>query len=239
ALNILRETIMGRELFDYSYRTYAQRWMFKHPTPEDFFRTMEDASAVDLDWFWRGWFYTTDYVDIAVKDVKKYYVSSEPTQQIKDMVKARGMSLSDLPPLVYKVEEGSEEYTEDMKTKTLMEGSQPLKEYIMDNFTPAEQKQLKEPKYFYNVTFEKPGGLVMPIIVEYTYADGTSKTETYPAQIWRLNDKEVSKAVASEKEIVKITVDPKLETADVDTSNNTWPREEQTSEFDNFKQNKD
>ena len=239
ALNILRETIMGRELFDYSYRTYAQRWMFKHPTPEDFFRTMEDASAVDLDWFWRGWFYTTDYVDIAVKDVKKYYVSSEPTQQIKDMVKARGMSLSDLPPLVYMVEEGSEEYTEDMKTKTLMEGSQPLKEYIMDNFSPAEQKQLKEPKYFYNVTFEKPGGLVMPIIVEYTYADGTSKTETYPAQIWRLNDKEVSKAVASEKEIVKITVDPKLETADVDTSNNTWPREEQTSEFDNFKQNKD
>ena len=109
----------------------------------------------------------------------------------------------------------------------------------MDNFSPAEQKQLKEPKYFYNVTFEKPGGLVMPIIVEYTYVDGTSKTETYPAQIWRLNDKEVSKAVASEKEIIKITVDPKLETADVDTSNNTWPRDEQTSEFDNFKQNKD
>ena len=239
ALNILRETIMGRELFDYSFRTYAQRWMFKHPTPEDFFRTMEDASAVDLDWFWRGWFYTTDYVDIAIKDVKKFYVSNEPTQQIKDMVKARGMSLSDLPPLVYMVEEGSEDYKEDMKAKSLMEGSQSLKEYIMDNFTPAEQKQLKEPKYFYNVTFEKPGGLVMPIIVEYTYADGTSKTETYPAQIWRLNDKEVSKAVASEKEIVKITVDPKLETADVDTSNNTWPKEEQTSEFDNFKQNKD
>ncbi|MBB3123839.1 hypothetical protein FHS04_001348 [Mesoflavibacter sabulilitoris] len=239
ALNILRETIMGRELFDYSFRTYAQRWMFKHPTPEDFFRTMEDASAVDLDWFWRGWFYTTDYVDIAIKDVKKFYVSNEPTQQIKDMVKARGMSLSDLPPLVYMVEEGSEDYKEDMKAKSLMEGSQSLKEYIMDNFTPAEQKQLKEPKYFYNVTFEKPGGLVMPIIVEYTYADGTSKTETYPAQIWRLNDKEVSKAVASEKEIVKITVDPKLETADVDTSNNTWPKEEQISEFDNFKQNKD
>jgi hypothetical protein len=239
ALNILRETIMGRELFDYSFRTYAQRWMFKHPTPEDFFRTMEDASAVDLDWFWRGWFYTTDYVDIAIKDVKKFYVSNEPTQQIKDMVKARGMSLSDLPPLVYMVEEGSEDYKEDMKAKSLMEGSQSLKEYIMDNFTPAEQKQLKEPKYFYNVTFEKPGGLVMPIIVEYTYADGTSKTKTYPAQIWRLNDKEVSKAVASEKEIVKITVDPKLETADVDTSNNTWPKEEQTSEFDNFKQNKD
>merc|ERR1712137_1159892 len=104
ALNILRETIIGRELFDYAFKKYSNRWKFKHPTPEDFFRTMEDASAVDLDWYWRGWFYTTDYVDMAVKDVKKYYVSSEPTQQIKDMVKARGMSLSDLPPLVYMVE---------------------------------------------------------------------------------------------------------------------------------------
>ncbi|RAJ14614.1 M1 family metallopeptidase [Olleya aquimaris] len=238
ALNILRETVMGRELFDYAFREYSQRWMFKHPTPEDFFRTMEDASAFDLDWFWRGWFYTTDYVDIGIKDVKKYYVSSEPNKEIKDMVAQRGMSLSDLPPLVYMVEEGSEDFKEDMKTKSLMESSTTLKEYIMDNFTPEEQKNLKEPKYFYNVTFDKPGGLVMPIIVEYTYADGTSKTETYPAQIWRLNDKEVSKAIASEKEIVSITVDPKLETADVDTSNNSWPREEKANEFENFKNNK-
>ncbi|MGB6267421.1 MAG: M1 family metallopeptidase [Olleya sp.] len=238
ALNILRETVMGRELFDYAFREYSNRWMFKHPTPEDFFRTMEDASAFDLDWYWRGWFYTTDYVDIGVKDVKKYYVSSEPNKEIKDMVAARGMSLSDLPPLVYMVEEGSEDFKEDMKTKSLMESSVTLKEYIMDNFTPEEQKNLKEPKYFYNVTFEKPGGLVMPIIVEYTYADGTSKTETYPAQIWRLNDKEVSKSVASEKEIVSITVDPKLETADVDTSNNSWPREMKANEFENFKENK-
>jgi hypothetical protein len=235
ALNILRETVMGPELFDYAFREYAQRWMFKHPTPEDFFRTMEDASAFDLDWYWRGWFYTTDYVDIGVKEVKKYYVSSEPTQAIKDMVKARGMKLSDLPPLVFMVEEGSEEYKEEMKKGTLLENSPSLKEYVMDNFTPAERAKMKEPKYFYNVTFEKPGGLVMPIIVEYTYADGTSKTETYPAQIWRLNDKEVSKSVASDKEIVSIKVDPKLETADVDTSNNSWPKEMKQSKFDKFK----
>ena len=235
ALNILRETVMGRELFDYAFREYAQRWMFKHPTPEDFFRTMEDASAVDLDWYWRGWFYTTDYVDIAIKEVKKYYVSGEPTQVMKDRFASRGMSLSDLPPLVYMVEEGSADYKADMKTKSLMDSAPTLKEYIMDNFTPEEQKQLKAPKFFYNITFEKPGGLVMPIIVEYMYADGTSKTETYPAQIWRLNDNEVSKAIASEKEIVSITVDPKLETADVDTSNNSWPREMKSSEFDDFK----
>ena len=235
ALNILRETVMGPELFDYAFREYAQRWMFKHPTPEDFFRTMEDASAFDLDWYWRGWFYTTDYVDIGVKEVKKYYVSSEPTQQIKDMAKARGMKLSDLPPLVFMVEEGSEEYKEEMKKGTLLDNSPSLKEYVMDNFTAEERAKMKEPKYFYNVTFEKPGGLVMPIIVEYTYADGTSKTEKYPAQIWRLNDNEVSKSVASDKEIVSIKVDPKLETADVDTSNNSWPKEMKQSKFDKFK----
>ncbi|MFC5196421.1 M1 family metallopeptidase [Bizionia hallyeonensis] len=238
ALNILRETVMGRELFDYAFREYANRWMFKHPTPEDFFRTMEDASAFDLDWFWRGWFYTTDYVDMGVKEVKKYYVSSEPNARIKEMVKQRGMKMSDLPPLVYMVEEGSEEFTEDMKNGTLLENSPTLKEYVMDNFTPEERAKIKQPKYFYSVTFEKPGGLVMPIIVEYTYADGTTKMEKYPAQIWRLNDKEVSKAVASDKEIVKITVDPNLETADVDTSNNSWPREVTQSQFDQFKDKK-
>ncbi|WP_299782752.1 M1 family metallopeptidase [uncultured Formosa sp.] len=235
ALNILRETVMGHELFDYAYREYAHRWMFKHPTPEDFFRTMEDASAIDLDWFWRGWFYTTDYVDIGVKDVKKYYVSSEVNEATKAQAKRYGMEVSDLPPLVYMVEEGSEEYKESLKDGSALDNSTTLKEYIMDNFTPEERKKLKEPKYFYNVTFEKPGGLVMPIIVEYTYADGTSKTETYPAQIWRLNDKEVSKSIGSDKEIVSITVDPNLETADVDTSNNSWPKETKPSDFDAFK----
>ncbi|WP_435133729.1 M1 family metallopeptidase [Formosa sp. A9] len=236
ALNILRETVMGRELFDYAFKEYANRWMFKHPTPEDFFRTMEDASAFDLDWYWRGWFYTTDYVDIGVKDVKKYYVSSEINEYTKNLAKQYGMQVSELPPLVYMVEEGSEEFKESLKSGNAIENSPTLKEYMMDNFTPEERKTLKEPKYFYNVTFEKPGGLVMPIIVEYKFADGTTKTETYPAQIWRLNDKEVSKSVASDKEIVSITVDPKMETADIDTSNNSWPREVQKSEFDTFKE---
>jgi len=235
ALNILRETVMGPELFDYAFREYANRWMFKHPTPEDFFRTMEDASAFDLDWYWRGWFYTTDYVDIGVKDVKKYFVSNEPNAEIKKIAEQRGMKLSDLPPLVFFVEEGSEDFNETLKGKSALENSPTLNEYVMDNFTPEERAKIKEPKFFYKVTFDKPGGLVMPIIAEYTYADGTSETITYPAQIWRLNDKEVSKAIASEKEIVSIKVDPNLETADVDTSNNAWPREVTESKFDSFK----
>ena len=226
---------MGRDLFDYAFRTYSQRWMFKHPTPEDFFRTMEDASAVDLDWFWRGWFYSTDYTDIGLKEVKKYYVSNEPNQQVKDIVKQRGMQMSDLPPLVYLVEEGSQDFKETMRNGTLLENSPTLKEYLMDNFSADERKTMKEPKYFYKVTFEKPGGLVMPIIAEYEYSDGTKERVTYPAQIWRLNDTEVSKTIASEKELVSIKVDPDLETADVDVSNNAWPKEIKQSKFDKFK----
>ncbi|MGB3606391.1 MAG: M1 family metallopeptidase [Psychroserpens sp.] len=234
ALNILRETVMGRDLFDYAFKEYANRWKFKHPTPEDFFRTMEDASAFDLDWYWRGWFYTTNWVDIGLKDVKTYYVSSEPNQYAKNYAQSKNLKLEDLD-LVYLVEEGSEEYDEKVRQGSSQDNSPTLKAYMMENFTPEERRLIKQPKYFYNITFEKPGGLVMPIIVEFTYADGSSKMETYPAQIWRYNDNEVSKAIASEKEIVKITVDPNQETADIDTSNNSWPKEVVESEFETFK----
>ncbi|MBT8260783.1 MAG: M1 family peptidase, partial [Bacteroidia bacterium] len=235
ALNILRETVMGRELFDYAFKEYANRWKFKHPTPEDFFRTMEDASALDLDWYWRGWFYTTDWVDIGVKDVKTYYVSSKPNAYAKEYAEQFQMQLKDLPPMVYLVEDSSDEFNAEMKKGNLLDKSKPLNDYIKENFTKAEQKILKQPKYFYTVTFEKPGGLVMPIIVEYTYSDGEKKRKTYPAQIWRHNDIEVSRAIASEKEIVSIKVDPEQETADIDESNNSWPKEDKQSKFDTFK----
>jgi hypothetical protein len=232
-LNILRETIMGRDLFDYSLREYANRWMFKHPTPEDFFRTMEDASAIDLDWFWRGWFYTTDYTDIGIKEVKKYAVTSNPNDNGKKLAERYNR---DPNSLVYFIEEGAEGYEEASKNGASIKDLPTVKEYIMDNFTAEEQKAMKKaPKYFYEVTFDKPGGLVMPLIVQYEYADGSKEKVTYPAQIWRLNDKEVSRAIASEKEIVSITVDPDLETADVDTANNSWPREVKESDFDKFK----
>jgi len=235
-LNILRETIMGRDLFDYSFKTYAQRWMFKHPTPEDFFRSMEDASAVDLDWFWREWFYTTDYVDIGVKEVKKFFVTSKMNKQIREMMEARGMSESDLPPLVYYVEEGSEDFEESMRTATLEDVS-TLQEYIMDNVPVEQRAALKKPTFFYEVTFEKPGGIPMPIIAEYTYKDGTTERVVYPAQIWRKNDSSVGKVIASDKEIIKITVDPDEETADIDTTNNSWPKRKKLGEFDKFKEN--
>ncbi|MFD2567926.1 M1 family metallopeptidase [Pseudotenacibaculum haliotis] len=182
---MLRETIMGKELFDHAFRTYAQRWKFKHPTPADFFRSMEDASAMDLDWFWRGWFYTTDVTDIGIKGVKKFYAEKGDGNRV--------------------------------------------------NFVENAPSKKASSKFFYEVTFEKPGGLVMPIIAEFTYKDGTKKRKVYPAQIWRFNDKEITKVIPSDKEIVSITIDPDLETADVDTSNNSWPKKKEDSKFDKFK----
>ncbi len=235
ALNILRETVMGRELFDHAFKTYSERWKFKHPTPEDFFRTMEDASAVDLDWYWRGWFYTTDYVDIGVKGIKKYYVSDKPSKKMQEYMAARNLTEADLPPLVYLADEDSEDFDANLKGKAPTENSKTLKEFMMDNLTAEERAAVKEPKYFYEIAFNKPGGIPMPLIVEYTYADGTTKNITYPPEIWRKNDQEVKLVISSISELKSVVVDPKLETADIDTSNNAWPKKEEKSDFDKFK----
>ncbi|MEJ6675870.1 MAG: M1 family metallopeptidase [Polaribacter sp.] len=182
ALWILRETIMGKELFDHAFRTYSQRWMFKHPTPADFFRTMEDASGIDLDWFWRGWFYSTDVTDIGIENVRKFYAADGEDKSVNFI----------------------EDTTEGLK---------------------INKSKTAKSKYFYEIAFNKPGGLVMPIIVAYTYDDGTTEKKTYPAQIWRYNDNQVTKVVHSEKQIIKIVIDPDLETADVDLSNNSFPKD--------------
>jgi hypothetical protein len=232
-LNILRETIMGHDLFDYAFKTYANRWKFKHPTPEDFFRTMEDASAVDLDWFIRGWFYTTDFNDIGIKEVKKYYVSNTPSKEVADFLAKRKRRRSGVDgPMVYMIAEGSEDYKPEMNKPFEIKEIKSLDEYVQATFTKEEQAKLNSPKYFFQVTFDKPGGLVMPIIVEVTFEDGTVENYKFPAQIWRMNDKEVSRTFATQKAITKIVVDPKLETADIDTTNNTWPKQEVKSKFD-------
>jgi hypothetical protein len=232
ALNILRETIMGHELFDYAFKTYANRWKFKHPTPEDFFRTMEDASAVDLDWFWRGWFYTTDYNDIGIKEVNKYFVSNEPSKEVADFLKKRRRRDSKQGPMVYMIAEGSEDFKPEMNKPFKIVDYKVLDEFVNQNFSEEEKAKLNEPKFFYQVTFNKPGGLVMPIIVELTFEDGTTENHYFPAQIWRMNDQEVNRTFATKKAITKIQIDPKLETADIDTTNNSWPKTIEKSKFD-------
>jgi hypothetical protein len=234
ALNILRETVMGRDLFDHAFKTYSQRWMFKHPTPADFFRTMEDASAVDLDWFWRGWFYTTDFVDIGVKEVKQFFVSNEPGKEVLEMLKNYGMTQADLPPVVFTMVEDNEDFKLEYKSGSPVDHSQDLKSYIEENASEKDSS-IKIPKNFYEITFEKPGGLVMPLIVDFSYADGSKERVRYPVQAWRKNDHQMKKVIATDKEIIGIEVDPDQETADVDLSNNSWPKTEEMSEFDQFK----
>jgi Peptidase family M1 domain len=232
ALNILRETIMGHDLFDYAFKTYANRWKFKHPTPEDFFRTMEDASAVDLDWFWRGWFYTTDYNDIGIKEVNQYFVSNDAPKDFKSPEINRRNRRKLAGPLVYMITSSNPDLNPEAKKALNVKDVKTLDEFVQTNFKPEEIAKLNAPKYFYEVTFNKPGGLVMPIIVQLTFEDGTIENQTFPAQIWRMNDNEVSRVFATQKAISKIVIDPNLETADVDTTNNSWPKEVVKSKFD-------
>ena len=233
ALNILRETVMGREAFDHAFKTYAQRWMFKHPTPEDFFRTMEDASAIDLDWFWRGWFYSTDVVDIGVKKVKRYYFSDTPDLETKKRLEAYGYDVASLPNMVFKIDEDSDAFDPEQAMQNPLEGAKVLQDYLTEQ---GIDLSTEVPKYFYEIEFEKPGGLVMPLIVEYSYADGTKERVTYPVQLWRKNDASVSKIIASDKELIGVSIDPDKETADVNLDNNSWPNKETPSDFDTFKE---
>ena len=234
ALNILRETIMGRELFDYAFKKYSNRWKFKHPTPEDFFRTMEDASAVDLDWFWRGWFYTTDYVDIGIKEINQYYVSPNPSEELKKLlIDEMGIPRNSWRPLIFL--DKFENDKDNNKEKAPLDNSKLLNNYLNENYSKEEISNLNIPKYYYEVIFDKPGGLVMPIIIDIEYDDGTTERKKYPAQVWRKNDLEVRKVLTSNKKILSIKLDPDKETADIDVSNNSWPKVESNSDFDNFK----
>lgn len=224
-LNILREVVMGHELFDHAFMTYANRWKFKHPTPEDFFRTMEDASAVDLDWFWRGWFYTTDYVDIGIADVKQYYVTDEIPKGNKDTNIRKGRFGQEQGPFVYMITDDKDKAFDKKDVKL-------LNDFVNEKLTTEDKTSLKQPKYFYELTFNKPGGMLMPIIIQLNYEDGTSETQTFPVQIWRKNNQGAIRVIATDKKVVKFQLDPKLQTADIDVTNNMWPREAVKTKFD-------
>lgn len=232
-LNILRETIMGHELFDYAFKTYANRWKFKHPSPADFFRTMEDASAVDLDWFWRGWFYTTDHVDISIDNVKVYRLNThDPETEYKNTIrnkKVRALSLAEI-----RIQEDS--------SKTYMENHPEAKDfYSKYNYDGIYYKDKKAYKEFYNslpdeakhyydktdnlyyeIDFRNIGGLVMPIILKFDYEDGTSEIRRIPVEIWRYDNINTTKTFPVNKKVKRIVLDPFLETADTNTYNNIW-----------------
>jgi hypothetical protein len=238
-LNILRETIMGRELFDYAFKEYARRWAFKHPTPYDLFRTMEDASAVDLDWFWRGWYYGTEPVDISLDSVKWFRLDSE-----KNLAQMKGADFESISKQRNRNDKSISYYTDrdttlrdfyyfnrnaDVQMMQEMSQQQLNAQKDKDNYTAWENK------HFYELSFTNKGGMVMPIIVEFTYKDGSKEVDRLPVTIWRLNEQKVSKLFVKEKEVASIRLDPMRETADVNEANGMWPIKEMPSRFQLFK----
>ena len=228
ALTVLRETVMGPELFDKAFKEYAQRWAFKHPQPADFFRTMEDASAIDLDWFWRGWFYTTDHVDVELSEVKWFALKSETTDPEKKKVKAKAGDLAAANSTIADFSSGPEEFS-IADTPEQMYGE--YKSRIDDN----EVRHKLAGKNIYQLKFKNVGGLVSPIVIEWTYRDGSKEVEQIPAEVWRMNEHEITKVFVKEKEVSNIVVDPNFELADVEPANNVFPRKQTGSRFDQFK----
>jgi hypothetical protein len=232
ALTVLRETVMGHELFDKAFKEYAQRWAFKQPNPGDFFRTMEDASAVDLDWFWRGWFYTTDNVDVTVDEVKWYKVKTTQADPENKNVKVKQGDLNSKTSKNTSTDfsNGPQEFT---LTNTPENEYGEFKNRIDDNAI----RQKLENKNIYEVTLKNTGGLITPVIIEWTFKDGSKEIERIPAEVWRLNEVEVKKVFVKEKEVVAIVIDPLFETGDVNTGDNIFPKKPAVSKFDQFKKN--
>ncbi len=257
-LNILRETIMGRELFDYAFKEYARRWAFKHPTPADLFRTMEDASGEDLDWYWRGWFYGTDPCDISLDTVKWSVLNTEAPAAPN----TGGTSTRKIPvakPQLNTFDDISKiRNREDKKITFATDADESLRDFYWrydrglanvdttafevpvippaaNAYTEAERFSIAGSKYLYELTFSNKGGLVMPIIIEWTFKDGTKQTDRIAVQVWRKNENKVIKTFMKDKEVASILIDPMKETADINTANNTWPAFAEPSKFQLFK----
>jgi hypothetical protein len=248
-LTILRETVMGRELFDFAFKEYARRWAFKHPTPADFFRTMEDASGMDLDWFWRGWFYSIDNVDISLDSVQWYQVDMEndPVTQTRtfpqkvsepyDHLTRKRNREEGIPFAVEQDPSLRDFYTTYQPWKT-EDSVQNLTMHFYDELYTAEEKQkLFGGKHFYELHFSNVGGLVMPVLIEWTFEDGSKEMERVPVEIWRTNENKFRKVFIKDQKVRSIQIDPYLQTADTDTQNNYWSAdgEEKPSRFQVFK----
>ncbi|MEP0985983.1 M1 family metallopeptidase [Ekhidna sp.] len=230
ALNLLRTTVMGPELFDKAFKTYSERWAFKHPTPADLFRTMEDASAVDLDWFWRGWFYGTDYVDVDLSNVRWFQMQTEENGLESRNIKGAGQGIDG--------SNSNKDFGSDPQAFVFAESNRKYREFnqSVDN---GKIKQAAEGKNFYELTLKNQGGLVSPIIIQWTYTDGSVELEKIPAEIWKINEKEVKKVFMKNKQVAKIVIDPDKMTADAYTDNNVFPRTNDGDRFEQFKEGKD
>ncbi|WP_395006109.1 M1 family metallopeptidase [Undibacterium sp.] len=243
-LHILRETILGRELFDFAFKEYARRWKFKRPTPADFFRTIEDASGTDLDWFWRGWFYTTDPVDISIDGIVQYQVSSKDpeiekawrrAQKNEEPVSLAAQRNKSLPARRIDTQPGLKDFYNEHDDFTVTNKDRNTYNDLMKGLDEDEKAMLKSGKYYYLVDFSNVGGLVMPLILEIELKSGKKVIERIPAEVWRYNSKKLTKLVVTDEPMIGLTQDPYLETADIDLNNNSWPRKISKSRLELFK----
>ncbi|MFT7157754.1 MAG: hypothetical protein ACI8Q1_002778 [Parvicella sp.] len=249
ALNILRETVMGRELFDFAFKTYAQRWMFKQPTPADLFRTMEDASAVDLDWFWRGWFFTTDHVDMSIDGMSWYKLSSKNPKIESPIKEKRTKDIFEndvtnkknegVPPSYIEEDTKLNDFYNSYNPFTVTPKDEEKYEAFMEKLDEEEKKILSSKKNYYEIHFSNKGGLVMPILLEFTFKDGSKEEIRIPAEIWARDNYKVSKVFTFNKEVASVVMDKNLETADTETYDNHWPRQQIPTRFELYKNAED
>jgi aminopeptidase N len=244
ALNILRETVLGRELFDFAFKEYARRWKFKRPMPADFFRTMEDASGVDLDWFWHGWFYTTDHCDIAIDSVRWFVPSDgDPDReaaQKRERKQSQPPTLSQQrnAPLAKRVDEFPElkdfynTYDPDAATPESRSSYQKL----LESLSEQERELIQHSHNYYQVTLKNVGGLVMPVILKVVYQDESEQIIRLPAEIWAKNNQQVSTSFVSAEKVVSIELDPFREPADTNRDNNYYPPQLEPTRFQLYKQ---
>jgi len=250
ALTVLRETVMGRELFDYAFKQYAQRWKFKRPTPSDFFRTMEDASGVDLDWFWRGWFYTTDHVDVALSDVREYRLSTKDPD-VEGALRRERQNLTRPEPVtvtdnrdagqqtyMQKHPDAADFYTENDEFEPTNKDRNDYQAWLEGLKEPDRStfaRALKENPYIYFMDVQNLGGLVSPLPLRFTFEDGTTKDVMVPAEIWRVNSEKVSKMFVETKKVVSVELDARHQIADAVRANNSFPQKNVPSRMDVFR----
>ena len=239
-LSILRETIMGREAFDHAFQEFSMRWMFKRPEPADFFRSIEDAAGIDLDWFWYSWFYTTKHVDLAVTGIKRYVLDDgNPEGQAKrekeeDKEFKKNSITDERNKKLPKYTDGRKDlidFYDKLKRFNVTDEEKEKFANSLAKLKPHERKLLKTKKDFQVVTFKNNGGVIMPILVELEFKNGKKKQVHIPAEMWKKNPREIKRLFITKHPITKVRIDPGDRTADTNSSNNVWPPEIEESRF--------
>ena len=246
ALMILRETIIGSEQFDFALKQYANRWQFKRPTPFDFFRTIEESSGHDLDWFWRAWFYSTDHVDISIENVRQFKLNTQKPED--EQIANQAKKTAQKPPLIVqrnkdvpkRVEQGGElkDFYSTFNEFSILPEDHKGYEKLIEKLEPFERELLNTKGNFYVVDFSNHGGVVMPLLLQIKHTDDSTRSLNIPAEIWRQRDQHVSKLIYTTKQIASIVMDPLDETADLDRENNVFPRQPEIQTFELQKEDK-